>query len=84
MAKAKKLPHTRLAEGEVTGHSHRAIGTGAALYKTGAETLYLSAPVGANVVHEEHQAVTLPPGEYDRVIVLEYDHFAEESRQVVD
>jgi hypothetical protein len=84
MARAKKLPHTRLAEGEVTGHIHQAIGPGVVLYETAPDTIYLSAPSGAEVTHPEHRTMVLPPGEYDRVIVREYDHPAEESRRVVD
>lgn len=84
METARKLPHTTVAEGEVTGHAHRAVGDGVALYETAPDTLWLSAPSGADVVHEEHRTITLPAGEYDRLIVREYDHFAEESRAVVD
>ncbi len=80
----KKLSHTVLAEGEATGHAHRAVGDGVALYETAPDAVYLSAPLGAEVVHEEHRPITLPAGEYDRSIVAEYDHFAEESRAVVD
>lgn len=82
--KAKKLPHRRLAEGEATGHYHEAVGAGVALYETASDAVHLSAPSGADIVHQEHRTVTLPPGEYDRRIVREYDHFAEESRNVVD
>jgi hypothetical protein len=87
--KTKKLPHTRLAEGEATGHSHSVAGPGVALYETAPGALYLSAPSGAEVTHQEHRTVTLPPGEYDRLIVREYDHFGyddsrDEDRRVVD
>jgi hypothetical protein len=80
----KKLPHTRLAEGEVTGHYHEAVGAGVALYETADGDRFLSAPGGAEIIHQEHRVVTLPPGDFDRLIVQEYDHFAEESRAVVD
>lgn len=83
-SKTKKLPHRRLAEGEVTGHCHEAVGVGVALYETSPDEVYLSAPSGAEVTHQEHRTVTVPPGDYDRRIVQEYDHFAEESRAVVD
>lgn len=82
--KAKKLSHTALATGESTGHAHRAVGAGAAIYETAPETWYLSAPAGAEVVHEEHKPITLPPGEYDRAIVREWDYDAAEARYVVD
>jgi hypothetical protein len=82
--KAKRLPHTRLAEGEATGHSHSAVGPEVALYETARGMLYLSAPSGAEVTHQEHRTVTLPPGEYDRLIVREYDHFGDENRREDD
>jgi hypothetical protein len=89
LRKGKRLTHTRLAEGEATGHCHSAAGTGVALYETAPDALYLSAPSGAEVTHQEHQSVTLQPGEYDRLIVREYDHFGdeegrEEDRRVLD
>lgn len=34
--------------------------------------------------HEEHRPITIPEGYYKIEIVREYDHFAEESRQVMD
>jgi len=72
-----------LAFGEATGHCHEAIGDGVEMYeKDGA--LYLSAPHGAKVTHQEHHTQTLDPGTYQIGIVKEYDHFAEEARNVRD
>lgn len=80
MAKRKKLDRAILADGEMTGHFHEAHGDGVALYDDGV----LEAPHGAEVTHQEHAPITVPPGTYDRSIVLEYDHFAEEARNVAD
>lgn len=83
----KLLPHTILAEGEHTGHRHEVLGNGVALYDDGQEgTLLLEVLAGAQatVVHEEHHSQPIAPGWYDRLLVQEYDHFLEESRQVVD
>jgi len=81
----KKLNHTRLAEGEATGHFHEAVGDNVELYDLGnSDVLVLQAPKGADVTHQEHNTITLPPGSYDRSIVREYDHAAEEARNVVD
>ena len=80
---ASRLPHTRLAEGEQTGHYHEATGDDVALYEHG-NSLLLDTPNGANVIHQEHGPVALPPGQYDQVIVREYDHPAEEAREVRD
>lgn len=80
MAKRKKLERAILAEGEHTGHYHEAHGESVALYDTGE----LEAPHGAIVTHQEHAPITVPPGTYQRSIVQEYDHFAEEARNVAD
>jgi hypothetical protein len=45
---------------------------------------YLRTHAPIEVGHEEHKTVTIPPGEYRIGIVQEYDHFAEEARQVLD
>lgn len=80
MKKAKKLDRAILAHGEHTGHFHEAHGEGVALYDDGV----LDAPHGADVIHQEHATITIPPGTYQRSIVQEYDHFAEEARNVSD
>lgn len=80
MAKRKKLEQPILAHGEHTGHYHEAKGEGVALYDDGV----LEAPHGAEVTHQEHAPVQIPPGTYTRLIVQEYDHFAEEARNVAD
>jgi hypothetical protein len=62
---AAKLPHTILAHGEVTGHSHRIeAGDDVELFEDGG-TLYLRV-VGreATVVHQEHGPIKIPYGEY--------------------
>lgn len=72
-----------LAEGEATGHAHEVIGDGVeVLEKNG--VLYLHAPYGGRVQHEEHTAVDIPAGDYTVGIVKEYDHFAEEAKEVRD
>lgn len=75
-----------LQRGEHTGHAHVAVGVMEAdvvMYERNG-TLYLSAPTGARVNHEEHHTISVPPGNYEVGIVQEYDHFAEEARQVMD
>lgn len=75
-----------LAYGEATGHMHRlADATDGLLYEAPDGTLWLRAGSHqATVVHEEHQPLTLPPGDYRVGRVKEYDHFAEEARIVHD
>jgi hypothetical protein len=72
-----------LAEGEATGHKHLAEAPDVKLFLHQG-TLYMSAPQGTTIVHEEHGPLIIPPGEYEIGIVREYDHFAEEARYVVD
>lgn len=79
--KRKKLPHNHLAEGEATGHYHAA--EGATLYIEG-EQMFAEAPKGMTVTHQEHHTQVIPAGEYQIGRVMEYDHFAEEARQVAD
>ena len=79
----KKLPHRVLAEGEATGHSHTA-DSSATLWGSDSGSLVLEVPIETTVTHEEHKPVVLPNGEYDVVRVKEFDHFAEEARQVQD
>lgn len=62
-ANAKKTHRQVLAEGEVTGHSHRIAEPGSAsLYDCGGD-LYLEVfDGGASVRHEEHRTIELQPG----------------------
>lgn len=78
----KKLDHRILAEGEVTGHAHRA--SAGALLDFGTSRVLRVPRAGATISHEEHAPISLPPGDYDVRIVREYDHFAEEARNVID
>jgi len=72
-----------LAEGEATGHAHAVTDTTATLYAVD-EVHYLDAPKGVTVKHEEHHQVKLPAGKWRIRKVKEYDHFAEEAREVRD
>jgi len=72
-----------LAEGEATGHKHLAQADDVQLFLHQG-TLYMRAPNGTTVVHEEHGPLEIPPGEYQIGIVREYNHFAEEARPVID
>ncbi len=64
-AAAQPRPHCVLAEGEVTGHSHRIKETGAARMFAHAGSLYLEVTATlATVAHEEHGPITLRRGTY--------------------
>ena len=83
----KKLDHVVLAEGEVTGHSHRAVG--GTLYEGAGGTLVLERGKDTEIVHEEHHSFVLPASpesddQFDVRKVKEYDHAAEAARNVAD
>ena len=78
-----KKPHTIVAYGEVTGHKHEVMGDGVEVFECDG-VLYVSAPHGGTIRHEEHHSIEIPPGYYSIGIVREYDHFLEESRSVAD
>lgn len=66
LPKAKrKLPHTILAHGEITGHSHRIKERRAAVLYETPQGLFLQVSQGvATVVHEEHDPIELKKGIY--------------------
>lgn len=80
----KKLNHLTLAEGEATGHHHSITKGNAEMYEREG-TLYLKVlDENAELTHQEHNMITLPKGNYVIRKVMEYDHFEEEAREVID
>jgi hypothetical protein len=64
-AGARPLPHCVLAEGELTGHSHRIEGSAVAeLFELGGERFLRVLAESASVIHQEHRTITLPRGTY--------------------
>ena len=57
-----------LAHGEVTGHMHAVAELDAEMFTERDGTLYLRAPSGCVVTHQEHAPVTLPAGKTFRVV----------------
>lgn len=78
---AKKRNTNIILDGEVTGHAHRLIG-GAILDV--AEQAYLSVPQTATVVHEEHNTITLPAGDYVVTRQREFNPYERSIRNVAD
>ena len=70
-----------VAHGEATGHKHRVVG--GKVYRIDGE-LWINATGEVSVVHEEHKTLPLAPGWHKVKRVREWDHFAEEARQVTD
>lgn len=71
-----------LAYGEATGHSHRLVGD--AMKLVVGTAIYARVLEECRLLHEEHKALVVPPGEYQVDFVREYDHFNEEARRVMD
>jgi len=72
-----------LAEGEVTGHAHVMNPKSATMFATKTDR-FLVTKKASVVTHEEHGNITVPKGVSKIGIVKEYDHFAEEARNVKD
>jgi len=78
----KKVKNRILAEGEVTGHKHQLDNTevleredGVRIFDVEKEDI---------VRHEEHGKIKLKPKKYASDKVIEFDHFVEEARKVLD
>lgn len=64
-AGARRLQHLVLAEGELTGHSHRIAERDAAVLYQSLDGLFLSVTgPRATLVHQEHEPITLTTGHY--------------------
>jgi len=72
-----------LAYGEVTGHAHRIASGSVEFFKWQAKT-YLRVLKEAELRHEEHKTIILPPGDYEYGNTSEYDYDLEESKRVAD
>lgn len=80
----KKRDGGIVREGETTGHAHRILGTDFQLYQLGARLFGRILSGDCRIVHEEHGTIELPVGDYEFTPTVEYDHFTERSRRVVD
>jgi hypothetical protein len=88
-ASLKPVPLDRgrviLAYGEVTGHAHAVEGD-VELFtiedRAELEERFLRVEAEAQVVHEEHDTITLPPGEY--LVRRQREYAPEEIRTVAD
>jgi hypothetical protein len=79
---AHAVPGAVLARGEATGHAHRiAKPDSVRMWRSGA-TSFLEVLKPAQLVHEEHATIELPPGTYRFWMQREYS--PEAIRRVVD
>src|SRR5689334_7499131 len=65
----KERPNMVIAEGEVTGHSHR-LSEGRILENK--VDVFLQVARAARILHQEHHTITLPPGRYRVIRQREY------------
>lgn len=65
-----------LAEGEATGHAHAIRSQNAKMYAAVAG-MFLVLKKAAELVHEEHGKIDLPPGNYQVIRQREYDPIQE-------
>lgn len=69
-----------LAEGEATGHCHRLVGQ-AILYMA-ASAMWIKVQQQAQVIHEEHNTIVLPPGDYE--VITQRTYTPEKWEKVMD
>lgn len=80
---ARRVGHLILARGEATGHAHRVLEPGSAVLFKNDEADFLEVTTDeATIVHEEHDAITLPRGTYRFWFQREYS--PQEIRRVID
>ena len=79
----RAVPHRILARGEATGHAHRILEAGVAALYSGDDGGFLEVTGDqATLVHDEHDAITLPRGTYRFWFQREYS--PQEIRRVID
>lgn len=72
-----------LAYGEVTGHAHALHEPGVTMLRTASQQVFLRVLEPSNLVHEEHDRITIPSGLYRVVRQREWSD-ADEPVQVED
>jgi hypothetical protein len=81
---AKQLPHTVLADGEVTGHRHRIKDFASAILFEARGQLFVDVvSERADVVHEEHGPIQLKRGKYRIWRQREFDPVQDRRFRVV-
>lgn len=73
-----------LAEGEVTGHAHVVKEELSELYVADSGDVFLQNGAEADLTHEEHDTITLPPGTFKVIQQKEYDPFKDAEQRVMD
>lgn len=73
-----------LEYGEVTGHAHRIKDVNAAILREWEGITYMEVLLKTQIVHEEHNPITIQPGLYRLGRVKEYDYEKQEERFIAD
>lgn len=81
--KAKKLKTKIVAEGEVTGHSHRFNDETTELYLLNG-IMYAQVPFTTEIIHEDHKPLKIEKGIYEVGREREWDYFDAEMKLVKD
>jgi len=71
-----------LAYGEVTGHAHAILTNAAEMLRAENGERYLQVAEAAELIHEEHSTIQIPPGNYR--VVQQREYSPEEIRNVAD
>lgn len=80
----KKRANGHILEGEATGHIHRVAEADLAtaeVYEIEGN-LFVSSDEGISIVHQEHETIALPPGDYE--VTRQREYSPEEIRNVAD
>lgn len=78
------LPKDRvLANGETTGHKHQFLSEQALVFQDRNGQQFAKLKQECELIHEEHEAIRIPPGTYRVIRQIEFD-IVEGIRQVVD
>lgn len=80
--KARKGNSLTLAEGEQTGHAHVLTGNAELLQLD--EQMFLQVREAAPLVHQEHDELTIPAGDYEVRRVMVFDYAKQVRRAAVD
>lgn len=79
----EKLDSNVLAEGEITGHSHRLVGN-SQVFQDKKGDKFFKINQQTTLVHQEHEPITIEEGIFEVLIEREYSPFDEEIRTVMD
>jgi hypothetical protein len=80
----KRAEDLILQHGERTGHRHQFTDNRVQVFVDASGTKFISVPEPAQVFHEEHNPITVSPGNYVLDIVREFNYDTEEIVRVVD